>query len=127
MSASQPEMPAVHEPVPITRAALRAVSNPVKQNVFLRAAVRSTLVDYADPNMSDPAYYDATIQTAYSKFKRSITNVGLYDSVESSGRVLDPKWVEKGAALVVFIQTEVSYEIFCAMCLEAFEEYKVSK
>jgi hypothetical protein len=126
MSSSQPEMQAVEvmEPAPITREGLRAVSDPAKHEKFLRQAVRSNLVDYADPNMSDPAYFDTALLTAYSKFRRSITNVALLDRVEESGRELDSGWIEKGAALVAFVQSKVSYEVFRAMCLEAFEEFK---
>lgn len=123
MSSSQPEMQAV-EPAPITREGLRAVSDPAKHESFLRQAVRSNLVDYADPNMSDPDYFDTALQTAYSKFRRSLTNVALLDRVEESGRTLDSGWIEKGAALVSFVQSKVSYEVFRAMCLEAYEEFQ---
>lgn len=129
MSASQPEMRAaeVVEPAPITREGLRAVSDPAKHERFLRQAVRSNLVDYTDPNMSDPAFFEVALQTAFSKFRKSVTNVGLLDRVEESGRELDSRWIEKGAALVAYVQSQVSYEVFRAMCLEAFEEFKNSQ
>jgi predicted aminopeptidase len=127
MSSSQPEMPAVVEPAPITRDGLRAVSDPAKHEAFLRQVVRSTLVDYQDPNMSDPDFFEVALQTAFSRLKHSVTNVSLHDQVESSGRELNPKWTEKGAALVAYVQLELRYEFFRALCLDAFEEYKKSR
>lgn len=120
-------MPAVVEPTPITRDGLGAVSDPAKYEAFLRQVARSKLVDYRDPNMSDPKFFEVALQTAFATLKHSVTNVRLHDQVENSGCELNPKWIEKGAALVAYVQRELRYEFFRALCLDAFEEYQRSR
>lgn len=126
MASSSPEIPAV-EPAPITREGLKNVSSPERHENFVRRAARSKLVDYSDPRMNDPAFFEVVVQTAFSQLKRRVSNVGLYDVVENHEDAFDSSWIEKGAALVAYIQLELRYEIFRALCVETFEEFKRGK
>jgi|GEM_PF-4805317 len=67
--------------------------------------------------------FDCLALMAFIKLRDKIKHVKLHDITEEavdSGRSLPPGWIEKTDDLVSFVQLELRYEIFKAMCKKDF-------
>lgn len=123
MSSSQPEFPAV-APASLSRVQLKTSVDLDRHAKFLRMSFLQNLKRASTEDMADPKFFDRLVELTFTQLKERITHVGMNDMAEASGLANDNAWMERAETLVVFVQLKLQFDVFKALCAQAFEEYQ---
>lgn len=123
MSSSQPEFPAV-VPAPLSQTQPKVHADLDRYAKFLRMSFLANLKRASAADMEDPNFFEEVVRLTFSQLKKRITHVGMNDMAEASGMANDNAWIENAETLVVFVQLKLQFDVFKALCAQAFEEYQ---